>query len=91
MPGDRIPHSTLPPAEIGTAQQEFPVAKQAVLVQYQQDWPGNPGWWRYSRPVLRHMHVAELPDVTDSVRVQYVSGCREARRLQKEWDKKYPD
>jgi hypothetical protein len=26
MPGDRIPHSALPPAEIGTAQQEIPVA-----------------------------------------------------------------
>ena len=25
MPGDRIPHSVLPPAEIGTAQQENPV------------------------------------------------------------------
>ena len=26
MPGDRIPHSALPPAEMGTAQQENPVA-----------------------------------------------------------------
>ena len=25
MPGDRIPHSVLPPAEMGTAQQENPV------------------------------------------------------------------
>jgi hypothetical protein len=25
MPGDQIPHSVLPPAEIGTAQQEIPV------------------------------------------------------------------
>jgi hypothetical protein len=27
MPGDRIPHSVLPPAEMGTAQQENPVAQ----------------------------------------------------------------
>jgi hypothetical protein len=26
MPGDQIPHSALPPAEMGTAQQEIPVA-----------------------------------------------------------------
>jgi hypothetical protein len=25
MPGDQIPHSVLPSAEMGTAQQEFPV------------------------------------------------------------------
>ena len=27
MPGDRIPYSVLPPAEMGTAQQENPVAQ----------------------------------------------------------------
>ena len=27
MPGDQIPHSVLPSAEIGTAQQEIPVAQ----------------------------------------------------------------
>jgi hypothetical protein len=29
MPGDRIPHSVLPTAEIGTAQQEIPVTNAA--------------------------------------------------------------
>ena len=75
---------------MGTAQQEFFVTKQAVVIQRQEEWPGNPGWWRYSRPVLRHMSLAEMPELTDSIKFQYVSGCREARRLQKEWDKKYP-
>jgi hypothetical protein len=32
MPGDRIPHSVLPPAEIGTAQQEIPVDQVYVLM-----------------------------------------------------------
>ena len=32
MPGDRIPHSALPPAEMGTAQQEFPVDNAKVYV-----------------------------------------------------------
>ena len=32
MLGDRIPHSTLPPAEIGTAQQEIPVDKVYVVI-----------------------------------------------------------
>jgi hypothetical protein len=32
MPGDRIPHSVLPPAEMGTAQQENPVEFAIFLV-----------------------------------------------------------
>jgi hypothetical protein len=32
MPGDRIPYSVLPPAEIGTAQQEIPVDQVYVLM-----------------------------------------------------------
>jgi hypothetical protein len=32
MPGDRIPHSVLPPAEMGTAHQEHPVEFAIFLV-----------------------------------------------------------
>ena len=32
MPGDRIPHSALPPAEIGTAQQEISVVTSRQVI-----------------------------------------------------------
>ena len=32
MPGDRIPHSVLPPAEIGTAQQELTMLRHHLSV-----------------------------------------------------------
>ena len=46
MPGDRIPHSVLPPAEIGTAQQEIPVtnytaSEQALLRKAAAAWKGS--------------------------------------------------
>jgi len=87
MPGDRIPHSVLPTAEIGTAQQEIPVAKQAIVVQHIENHPGNPGWWRYSRPVLRH--VTEVPE-SSTIRWWYVQRPHlECRQAQQEWDLKY--
>jgi len=65
------------------------VAKQAIIVQWQEDHPGNPGWWRYSRPVLRH--VTQVPNITDTIRWQFC-GSRphfECRQAQQEWDLKY--
>jgi len=46
MPGDRIPYSVLPPAEIGTAQQEIPVStftasEQAILRRSAANWKGT--------------------------------------------------
>ena len=46
MPGDQIPHSVLPPAEIGTAQQEIPVtnytaSEQAILRRSAAMWKGS--------------------------------------------------
>ena len=35
MPGDRIPHSVLPPAEMGTAQQENPVAQLTATFNFE--------------------------------------------------------
>ena len=80
---------SLPSAEIGTAQQEIPVAKQAIVVQYTEDHPGNPGWWRYSRPVLRHVTVEEVP-TSSAIRWWYVQRPHlECRQAQQEWDLKY--
>ena len=48
MLGDRIPHSALPPAEIGTAQQEIPVnctdynaSEMAILRRSAAQWKGS--------------------------------------------------
>jgi len=46
MPGDRIPHSVLPTAEMGTAQQEIPVSnftasEQAILRRSAAAWKGS--------------------------------------------------
>jgi len=46
MPGDRIPHSVLPTAEMGTAQQEIPVSnftasEQAILRRSAANWKGS--------------------------------------------------
>ena len=45
MPGDSIPHSALPPAEMGTAQQEFPLAytpaEMATLRRSAAQWKGS--------------------------------------------------
>ena len=35
MPGDQIPHSVLPPAEMGTAQQENPVAQLTATFNFE--------------------------------------------------------
>jgi len=68
-------------------QQEIPVSKQAILIQCVEDHPGNPGWWRYSRPVLRH--VTEVPN-SSTIRWWYVQRPHLERRLaQQEWDLKY--
>ena len=85
--GIESPYLVLPPAEIGSAQQEIPVTKQAIVVQCIEDHPGNPGWWRYSRPVLRH--VTEVPN-SSTIRWWYVQRPHlECRQAQQEWDLKY--
>jgi hypothetical protein len=77
---------------MGTAQQEIPVAKQAVLIQYQENWPGNPGWWRWSRPVLRHIKDTDLEEVSSSsMQFKFCFTCQQAREEQKKWDRKYPN
>jgi len=73
---------------MGTTQQEIPVAKQAIIIQVQEDHPGNPGWWRYSRPILRHVMT---PPQSSSSRWRSC-GSRphfECRQAQQEWDLKY--
>jgi len=74
---------------MGTAQQEIPVTKVAIAIQYQEDHPGNPGWWRFSRPVLRHVHQNQLPSIREETRWWYVRGSAEVREAQREWDKQH--
>lgn len=49
MPGDRIPHSVLPPAEMGTAQQEFLVKGFAY-------WHGTALVWSWTKSRIKHAH-----------------------------------
>ena len=61
------------------------VAKQAIILQHVEDDPRNAGWWRYSRPVFRH--VTQLPD-SQYVRWNFGTNS-ECRKAQKDWDKEY--
>lgn len=57
-----------------------------IVIQYQEDHPGNPGWWRFSRPV--HRVVEAAPPISDSIRWFYGS-AEDARYEQERWDRQY--
>ena len=59
-----------------------------IIIQYQEDHPGNPGWWRWSRP--RHRYVAEsnLPPIGEGTRWTYGSEG-DALEAQRVWDRQY--
>ena len=58
-----------------------------IIIQRQEDHPGNPGWWRYSRPRL--IQVAEPPEISESVRWSYGTAA-EAAEAQRQWDEQNP-
>lgn len=60
----------------------------SIIIQYREDDPGNPGWWRYSRP--RHQYVVELPPIHESVRWTYASEA-ELFYHRDMWDRQYPN
>jgi hypothetical protein len=59
----------------------------SIIIQRQEDWPSNPGWWRYSRP--EHQVVAVVPPISESRRWRYGS-VEAAVQDQIEWDREHP-
>lgn len=64
-----------------------------AIVQYQEDWPGNPGWWRWGRPRLELLTNDELDRLANNTSAQYstVSSHVAERWLaqdQADWDRK---
>lgn len=60
----------------------------SIIIQFQEDDPTNPGWWRYSRPV--HRYVVDLPPIGESTRWTYASEG-ELSYHRSIWDRKYPN
>jgi hypothetical protein len=59
----------------------------SIVIQHREDHPGNPGWWRFSRP--RHQVRAEAPRIREETRWWYGSE-EDAAAATAEWDAKYP-
>ena len=59
----------------------------SIIIQRQEDWPGNPGWWRYSRPV--HRQMPQPPEIREETRWWY-GDAAEAARAAAEWDAAHP-
>lgn len=59
----------------------------SIIIQYQEDHPHNPGWWRFGRPV--HIAVAEPPEIRESHRWWYGT-AEEAATEQSRWDAQNP-
>lgn len=62
-------------------------AEISYIIQRQEDHPGNPGWWRFSRPMFC---VGTPPPFSDHIRVWYGSED-DANRAQAEWDQSHPN
>ena len=66
-----------------------------VVFQAREDYPGNPGWWRYSRPIARRASVAQLDRWFASEEYRYTAwhsmaaARRDAGRQQAEWRASY--
>lgn len=58
-----------------------------VIFQRQEDHPGNPGWWRWSRPEFR---IAEPNSNSSHQRWRYGSE-NEAVQEQASWDASHPN
>ena len=69
--------------------QTYPLAKLtmsqvSIIIQYPEDWPGNPGWWRFSRP--RHEMRDQAPEISENYRWHYGSEA-EASEEAADWDR----
>ncbi len=71
-------------------QETPPMARSACLIQCQEDHPHNPGWWRFGRPVLRHLKPEEVPNLSEHNRVLFARGMADAREAQRAWDRANP-
>jgi len=58
----------------------------SIIIQCREDWPGNPGWWRYSRP--RHEVRSHPPEIRGDRRWWYGDAAA-AERAAAEWDQSY--
>lgn len=59
----------------------------SIVIQRQEDWPGNPGWWRFSRP--RHEVRDQAPKISEHHRWWY-GDAQQAANAAAEWDADHP-
>jgi hypothetical protein len=59
----------------------------SIVIQYQEDHPHNPGWWRFGRP--RHEVRDQAPEIREHHRWRYGSEA-DAAADAAEWDRSNP-
>ena len=57
-----------------------------IIIQFKEDDPQSPGWWRYGRP--HYIEVAEPPPLNEMTRWVYGS-VNTAEGAQRAWDLAY--
>ena len=68
-----------------------------AVVQHREDWPGNPGWWRWGFPIALKLTRENVDAMSGSEEWRYYtcSSMGQARRWcgedRAEWLKSYPN
>ncbi len=67
------------------------MAKHPYICQRMEDDPHNPGWWRFSRPVLQWLRPEEIP-FTSERRFTFAGPCPHAylRQELRNWGQAHP-